>query len=74
MDTAEREKKKKYLHTCLKERQNCTPFVPSVNGIIAVEAEVTLECLARLLATKWKEPYSCICGYQKGRVEITAKI
>ena len=38
LDTAEREKKKKYLHTCLNERWNLTPFVDSVDGLLGFKA------------------------------------
>ena len=74
MDTAEREKRKKCLHICIKELRNFTPFFPLVDGLVGVRAEITLKRLASLLATKWKELYSRTCGYVKGRVEITAKI
>ena len=74
MDTAEREKRKKCLHACIKELRNFTLFIPSVDGLVGVRAEITLKRLASLLATKWNELYSRTCGYVKGRVEITAKI
>ena len=71
LDTAEREKKKKYLHAFLNKRQNFTSFVSSVDGLIGVEAEETFKHLAIRLATKRKEPYSRTCGYVKSRVKIT---
>ena len=58
METAERKKKKKYPHTCLNEGQHFTPFVASVDGLLGVEVEATLKCIASHLATKWKGSYS----------------
>ena len=71
LDTSEWEKKKKYLHACLNERWHFTPFVASVYGLLGVEAEATLKCIASRLTTKWKEPYSRTYGYVKSRVAIT---
>ena len=71
MDNAEREKKKKYQHTCLNKCRNYTPFVALVDILLWVAAEATLECLASRLTTKWKDPYSRTCGYVKSRVVIT---
>ena len=72
MDNAERDKnKKKYLHTSLNKRRNFTPFIVSVEGLLWVESEATLECLARRLTTKWKGPYIRTCGYIKSIVAIT---
>ena len=62
LETAEREKKKKYLHTCLNKRQHFTPFVAPVDGLLGVEAEAMCKCIANHLTQKWKEPYSLNCG------------
>ena len=56
-DIAEREKKKKYIHARLNKRQQFTPFVASVDGLLGVEAEATLKRIASHIATKWKKPY-----------------
>jgi hypothetical protein len=37
--TQEREKKRKYLEPCLKQRRHFTPFVCSTNGLLGPEAE-----------------------------------
>ena len=38
LETAEKEMKKKYLDTCLKQRRNFTPFVDSAVILLGVEA------------------------------------
>ena len=70
-ETAECEKKKKYLNACLKERRHFTPYVASVDGLLGVEAEATLKRIAICLTQNWKEPYSRTCGYVKSIVTIT---
>ena len=57
LETAEREKKKNYLHACINERRHFTPFVVSVNSLIWVETEATLKRISSGLATKCKKPY-----------------
>ena len=52
LETANRENKRKYLNTCLNERRKFTPFITSVDGLIGVEAEATLELIASGLAQK----------------------
>ena len=71
LESTKRKKKKKYLNACLNKRQQFTPFVASVYGILGVNAEVTLKRIASRLSQNWKEPYSRTCGYVKSRVEIT---
>ena len=54
LDTAKREKKRNYLTACLNKRRHFNPFVASVDGILGVEAEATLKCIAIRLAQKWQ--------------------
>ena len=56
LETAEMEKKKKYLDPCLHQCRNFAPFVASVDGLLRVEAEATLKRISRSLATNCKEP------------------
>ena len=70
LETAERKKKRKYLNACLNKCRHFTPFVVSVDGLLGVEAEVTLKRIARRLAQKRKKPYSCNCRYVKSRAAI----
>ena len=71
LETADCNKKKKHLHDCINKRRNFTSFITSVDGLIRVEAEATLKRISIRLAQKWKEIYSCTCGYVKIRVAIT---
>ena len=70
LETAEREKKKKYLNTYINKRRQFTTFVASVDGLLRINAEATLKCTNSQLATKGKDPYSRTCGYMKSRVAI----
>ena len=62
LDTAEREKKKKYLDACLKQSWHFNPFVASIHVLIRVEAEATLKPISSRLTMYWKKPYSRTCG------------
>ena len=68
---AERGKKMMYLEACLQQRRHFSPFVASVDGLLGVEATVTLKIIASRLATKWKQTCSKTCGYVNSRVAIT---
>ena len=70
LETAGKDKNRKYPKACLKQRLHFTPFIASVYGLLGVEAEATLKRISIRLAKKWTEPYSRICGYVKSRVEI----
>ena len=71
LETADHEKKRKYLNTCLNERRHFTPFVASVDGLLRVEAEAAVKLTASPLAQKWQEPHSRTCRYVKSRVAIS---
>ena len=71
LQEAERGEKRMYLVTCLQQRRHFSPFVNSVDGLLGVETTATLKRLASCLATKWKQPYSKMCGYVKSRIAIT---
>jgi hypothetical protein len=66
----EREKKKKYLEPCLKQRWHFTPFVVSTDGILDKEAKTLLKHLSALLSEKWEKPYSEVCGYVNAQISI----
>ena len=71
LEEAERSKKKMYLEACLQQRRHFSSFVASDDGLLEVEATVTLRRIASSLASKWKQPYSKNCGYVKSRIAIT---
>jgi hypothetical protein len=66
----EREKKRKYLEPCLKQRRHFTPFVVSTDGLLGREATVFLKRLASVLSDKWHQPYSVVCGFVRSRLSI----
>ena len=59
-----------YLEACLQQRIHFSPFVTSVYGLMDVEAAATLNRIASILATKWWQTYSRMCGYVKSRIAI----
>jgi hypothetical protein len=65
-----REKKKKYLGTCLEQRRHFSPFVVSTDGLLGKEAKILLRKLSAMLAEKWEKPYSEVCGYVNARMSI----
>ena len=60
-----------YLEDCLRQRQQFSPFVASVDVLPGVEDTATLKRIASRLASKWKQTYSKTCGYVKSRIAIT---
>ena len=66
----EKEKKKKYLQPCLERRRHFTPFVTTTNGLMGKEAQKFLARLATRLAEKWRNPYSQVMAYLRGRISI----
>ena len=60
-----------YLEACLQQRIHFYYFVASVNRIMAVEATDTPKRLSSRLTTKWRQPYSWICGYFMFSIAIT---
>ena len=71
MQETKRAKNKMYLEACFQQRAHFYPFVVSVDRLLGVEATATLKRIASCLATKWRQPYSQMCGYIKSRVAIT---
>ena len=71
LETAERERDKKYPTACLNERQHFTPFIALVDGLLGVEAKGALKCISSRINQKWKDPYSHTCGYMNIRGAIT---
>ena len=56
LQTAEQEKKKKYLEAVQTRRATFSPFVVSVDGVLGCEANVLIKRLAEKIAYKWKSP------------------
>ena len=70
LQSQEKEKKKKYLSACQKQRRAFTPFVISVDGLLGQEAQNVIKQLSRRLAVKWQKPYSMVCGIVRSRISI----
>ena len=66
----EKEKKDKYLQTCLELRKDFTPMVYSVDGIAGREARNAEKRLATHLASKWNRGYSQMVYYVRVRMAI----
>jgi hypothetical protein len=66
----ELEKKKKYLQPCLDSRRDFTPYVLSVDGMLATEAKELNKRLAGKIANRWKTTYSKVCGWVNARISI----
>jgi hypothetical protein len=59
----EKEKKDKYLRTCLEMRKDFAPMVYLVDGIAGHKARNAKRRLATHLASKWKRGYSQMVYY-----------
>ena len=67
----EKEKKNKYLHSCLEQRRDFTPMVYSVDGLAGREAKAAEKRLAGHLSAKWKKEYSTMVHYVRVRMAIS---
>ena len=70
LEKQEKEKKKKYLQPCLERRRHFTPFVTTTDGLMGKEAQKLVARLAARLAEKWRNPYSQVMAYLRGRLTI----
>ena len=66
----EKEKKDKYLQTCLEMRKDFMPMVYLVDGIVGREARNAEKRLATYLAGKWNRGYSQMVYYVRVRMAI----
>ena len=61
--SAENEKKKKYLDAVEARHASFTPFVTSINGVLAHEANSVIKLLATKTALKWVKILSEVTGW-----------
>jgi hypothetical protein len=66
----EKEKKDKYLQSCLARRKDFTPLVYTVDGIAGREAKSAEKHLATMLATKMRKPYGEMVYYVRVRMAL----
>ncbi len=62
LTTQEKEKKDKYLDSCLQQRKDFTPLIYLVDGIVGREAHNAEKRIAARLAAKWWKQFSTICA------------
>ncbi len=67
----EKEKKTKYLQSCLQMRKDFTPLVYTVDGIAGGEAHNAERKLASHLAAKWGRSYSEMVYYVRVRMALS---
>ena len=72
IENQEKQKKRKYVNSCLKQRRTFTPFVLSVDGLLGKEAKSFLKAISTHLASKWDQPYSVVRGYVNAKISIAA--
>ena len=70
LESHEKEKKRKYLASCIAQRRHFTPFVVSTDGLLGKEAKCLLKKLSTALADKWEKPYAVVRGYVNARMSI----
>ena len=70
LETHEKEKKKKYLESCLEQHHHFTPIVVLTDGLVGREAKTLLKKLSTLIAEKSGKSYSEVCGYVNARMSI----
>jgi hypothetical protein len=70
LESQEKEKKRKYLASCIAQRRHFTPFVVSTDGLLGKEAKCLLKKLSTALADKWEKPYAVVRGYVNARISI----
>ena len=66
----EKEKKNKYLQSCLQMHKDFTPLVYTVDGISGREARHVERNLATHLAAKWRKGYSEMVYYIRVRMAL----
>ena len=72
LKSAELEKKRKYNQAAADRHMHAsfTPFVLSVDGLLAREADLTLQRFADKLSRKWDKPYAEIMGWMRTRLSF----
>ena len=70
LQSAEKEKKKKYLGAFEERRGQFTPICCSVDGMFANEAQVFLSRVAERLMIKWERSYGEVMGWIRTRMSL----
>ena len=64
------ENEKKYLDAVEAGHASFTPFVTSIDGVLAREANSVMKLLATKIALKWEKPLSEVTGWGKGNIGV----
>ena len=67
---AEKEKEDKYGKACNERQHDFCPMVYSVDGLPGRKAKTAEQCLAALLAVKWKREYSEVVNFVRVRMAL----
>ena len=70
LETHKKEKKKKYLESCLEQHCHFTPIVVLTDGLVGREAKTLLKKLLTLIAEKSRKSYSEVHGYVNAHMSI----
>ena len=70
LNTAEEEKKRKYVIAAEVRRGSFSPFVVTVDGALGPEAVLFLRRLAEKLSVRWERGYGEILGWIKARLSF----
>eukprot|EP00957_Ditylum_brightwellii_P190826 14527766-Ditylum_brightwellii.AAC.1 len=65
-----KEKKDKYLKLCMEQRTDFTPFVCTMDRVLAREAKMTLKQIAQALAKKWSCHHSHVQNYVNTMISV----
>ena len=68
LQSAEKEKKAKYVAAYEERRASFTPICCSVDGVFGKEAEVFLKIIGEGLSTRWDWSYSEVMGWVRARM------
>ena len=68
--TSEKEKKHKYLQTCLERIRSFTPMVNSADGIPGTENVVAQQHIASLLSDNMKQEDLDMCGFVRAQMSL----
>ena len=70
LSTAKKEKKRKYTREAQAHHASFSPFVESFDGVMAREAQFTVQQFANRLSTRWSKHYSEVMGWLQTRLSF----
>jgi len=70
LNSAEGEKKCKYLQACQDRHATFTPLCVSMDGMLSSEVEFFVKRIGDFLAAKWERPYTVVMGWVRARLSF----